>query len=373
VKNGFPLSPEHPRLAQILDRQGYATAAFVSSYVLDKRFGLAEGFDTYDDDLTPKTQDRSAPKCKLSKLERCADDTAARAAAWLRKRPSAQPFFLFVHLFDPHAAYRPPPGFIDRFPQPPEPTANPEAKKDPAARLAKLAGTFKRMGLAYDGEIAFADEAIGQILDTLEAKGLAKNTLVVITADHGEALGEHKVLTHGATLYDEVLHVPLVFRWPARIAAGREIDEPVGLIDVTPTILALAGVDTSSYDFQGTSLAGSLTGTEQLDPERPVYFQRRHFETKAILGYPVKGNAFGLRRGQWKYTESEARGNELYDLRTDPKESKNLVDQMPEKAQELAAELERWKQATRRSSADTTSRTVSPEDNERLRALGYVE
>jgi arylsulfatase A-like enzyme len=203
----FTLPEDVPTLASVLSTRGYDTAAFVSSFVLDRQFGLATGFTHYD-----ATLDEARPGAAVSlELERRGDRTVAAARAWLadRARQAQRPYFLWVHLYDPHEPYAAPSPYRERF-----------------------------AGRDYDGEVAFADALVGELL---EASGYASGAppLVVVASDHGESLGEHGESTHGLFVYDETQRVPLIVTWP-RVLSPRVVETPVRLLDVAPTVADLA-------------------------------------------------------------------------------------------------------------------------------------
>jgi arylsulfatase A-like enzyme len=285
-------------------------------------------------------------------FDRRADVVAARAVAWFeRRKGSGRPFFLWVHFYDPHWPYVPPEPFRTRF------GASPEGRREETVAL-------------YDGEIAFADAALGTLLERLDREDLAARTLVVVLGDHGEGLGEHGHAQHGLFVYEEAVRVPWVMRWTGRLAAGRRIRGPVELVDLLPTVLELLGLEVPA-GVQGQSLVPALRG-EPLQPERPVFFQRRRFDSpNAGAATPVRGEKFGVRRGRWKYIEAPAEATrELYDLAADPDELENLVDRFPEEAAALAALLEQW----RAQHASAPARAdIPPQTVEALRALGYVQ
>ncbi len=205
----FYLAPRFPTLATVLKARGYRTGAFVSSFILDRRYGLDRGFDVYDD----RMEGEYAQVVTLQ-AERRGDRTALALGRFVDERakePQA-PFFAWLHLYDPHEPYRPPRPFRDLFAQDP-----------------------------YDGEIAFADAILASVLDRLRAASLLDRTLVVVTADHGESLGEHGETTHSMFVYEGAIRVPLVVWRPGLVPAGRVVSEPVRLVDVAPTVLELLG------------------------------------------------------------------------------------------------------------------------------------
>lgn len=364
VKNGLPLAAGANTLAERMRAAGAATAAIVSSFPLDRRFGLDQGFDHYEDDFTREGSSYPAETWRGFEtggaFDRRANLTTDRAIRWLDARDAARPFFLFVHYFDPHDPYVPPEPWKSRFASPPD-----------AAK--SLAGALTKRALidAYDGEIAFTDDEVGRLLAHLTARGLDRDTLVVVTADHGEGLGQHGVLGHAVNIYEEAVSVPLIVRWTGTIEAGRTIDGPVESVDVLPTVLELLGLPQDDAG-RGQSLAGALLRGEALDPDRAVFTHRRPYDESAVeAGKRVHGDLLGVRRGRYKWIEGSVDGTrELFDLSSDPRETVNLTARDAERAAELSREVAAFRRAHTRAAGDAT---VSPEDRERLRALGYAD
>lgn len=360
LKNGHALAAEHETLAEIVRARGYETAAIVSSFVLHGKFALGQGFEVYDDDFSAARPSMPVRKWQAYAIEegfdRRAAEATSRAVRWLTTgRAKDRPFFLWVHYFDPHSPYDPPRRYRDAF----QPAG--DGRDGLAAAIA-----------AYDGEVRFTDEAIGWLLDAVDREGLRESTLVVATADHGEGLMQHGHMEHGLMLYEEAVRVPLVLRWPGRILAARTVAEPVGLVDVTPTVLDLLGVQRTGTPFQGTSFAPVLEGRAKGDPERAVFLQRRQYEPGVRDGFRVNGEKWAVRAGQWKYIEAlEERTRELYDLGADPGELQNRIDRFPERARVLSTALTAWRSVVTRSGSPPPG--ISPEDAEKLRALGYVQ
>jgi arylsulfatase A-like enzyme len=360
LKNGHPLAAGLTTLASRLSEAGFETGAVVSSYVLNAKFGYDQGFGSYDDDVsgasTPEGTRIWEGRTVEGKFYGSADDTTNRALRWLegRARPE-RPFFLFVHYFDPHDPYVPPPDY-----------------RPPFSPDAKTALKLQRTIFLYDTLIAYTDQEIGRLLDSLDRLGLADDTLVIVTGDHGEGLMQRGHMFHGVHIYEEGVRVPFIARWPGRIEPGRVVDGPVALLDVAPTLLALAGMR-GAGDFQGRSLAELMLGEEEGDPERPVYLYRRPYEGGEVAeGIHARGEKFGVRVGQWKLIEGpEEQTLELFDLEADPGETRNLVAEEPERTVELTDLLRDWRQQ-HRSSAPAPG-PISEEDRARLEALGYVE
>ncbi|UCE86438.1 MAG: sulfatase, partial [Deltaproteobacteria bacterium] len=284
MKNGWVLPERVDTMAEILASHGYDTAAFVSSFVLERRFGTAQGFAAYDDDFTGadassrirnwEGHDLTAP------YDRRGHQTADRAIAWLKTRQSHAPFFLWLHWFDPHSPYDPPQPYRDRF-----------ARPDAASQKDRWIDL-------YDGDVRFADEQLGRVLAALDAVAPAERTLTVVVGDHGEGLLDHGWLEHGVHLYEEAVRVPLVVHWPGRIRPQR-VPHPVGLVDVLPTLLGLVELPTHAA-LRGTDLAPILRGETPADPERAVFMQRRLYRGAMHKGVRVAGPKWAVRWRNWK-------------------------------------------------------------------------
>lgn len=331
----YALSPDAETLAERFRATGYRTAAFVSSFVMDARFGLAQGFDLYEDRL-------SGPEAglRLGNVEVPGGITTTRARQWLEaqaKQAGGSPFFLFLHYYDPHAPYRPPAPFAQSFPQQP-----------------------------YHGELAYLDQCIGQLLDTLESTGLARNTLLWVVSDHGESLGEHGEATHSLFIYDATLRVVSLLRPPpndGRYVAGEprvELSAQSGLVDLFPTLAEICGLPTGDRPLDGRSLVPAFRG-DALTP-RALYCEtlspRVSYHWAALRG---------VRTEQWKYVRAPI--PELYDLVNDPGELRNLAAARPAEVTRLSAELDRLLDVG--GTVDAT-RTPSREELEQLRSLGYL-
>ena len=324
-ENGVIFQKGVEPIARTLKANGYQTAAFVGAYVLDRRFGLAEGFDTYDD----KVQ-RDPEAMGRLEAERRGADVIDAALTWLDQ--GRAPFFLWVHLYDPHAPYTPPSEF-----------------------LAKAGGN------AYDGEVAYADAQAGRLLQRLRERGLADRTIVAVMGDHGEGLGEHGEHTHGMLAYDSTLRVPLIIAGPG--LAPREISTPVSLIDVVPSVLRLAGIQSASANKVSVLQDAQQPASAEApaDKERDVYSESQYAQTAGW--HPVAS----LVGEQWKLLLSSE--TELYDLKADPVESKNVAANHDGIVQGMTTRLQAM-QAVK--AAQPSEKTVSAEANERLRALGYA-
>jgi arylsulfatase A-like enzyme len=361
LKNGHILAEDFETLAERLGRNGYDTAAIVSSFPLDQRFGLAQGFGHYDDQLVSRRPVRGSwiweGVAGEGAFDQDARITTDEATEWLRsRRRRTRPFFLWVHYYDPHFPYRPARAYRGLFPEP-------EGK----------AFQLHRRIARYDAEIREMDDAIGRLLATLRAERREASTVLIVAADHGEGLMQHGWMHHGLQLYEESVRVPLLFRWPDGLPAGKRVAGPAKVADITPTILDLVGLplpDGIPPDG-AASLVSVMRGTAPLDPERPIYFQRRTYDTRSPYSMNAHGTKRAVRRGRWKYIEAPDEGTrELYDLAADPGERRNRVSEAPAEAAALATMLEDWRRAV---TVRQPSGAIAPEDAAKLRALGYIQ
>jgi arylsulfatase A-like enzyme/Tfp pilus assembly protein PilF len=335
---GEPLGKDLPYLPAILKAQGYRTAAFVGSFIIDPNnvvaTGFGRGWDTYDAHF----HNRARGEDRYKSVERRADVVVDHALAWLKAHPKG-PFLMWVHCYDPHAPYDPPPPFKARY------------AKDP-----------------YDGEIAYTDSAMGKLFAGLKAKGLYDRAVIAVMADHGEALGQHGEEHHGIFLYDETIHVPLLFKLSGERFADKKMSGRVRLVDVTPTILQIVGVPVPPV-MQGESLLGVMKLQPGEPPPPGVDADRSVF---SISDYGQR--AFGwswlrsLRSGKYLYVDAPHR--ELYDQTVDPGALHNLASTSKAVADTLQAQSDEFVQRTK--SAATAEAGLTSQQIESLRALGYV-
>ncbi|MBN1345276.1 MAG: sulfatase-like hydrolase/transferase [Phycisphaerae bacterium] len=328
VNGMFQLDEKVPTLAGTLRGKGYRTGAVIAAFVLDRRFGLARGFDHYDDDLSTGRQ-----SFQFSYRERQADQVNAAAIQWLRQS-SNKPFFLFVHYFDPHWPFNAP-----------EPFASKYKNNDHGD---------------YDGEIAYTDHQLGELLKELKRLGVRDRTLIAVTSDHGEGLGEHDEKTHSLLLYDTTLRVPLIVAAPSRIPQNRLVTRQVGLIDLTPTILDLLGV----------TIPTGLDGVSLLAPP-PASPRRLYIET--LAGEFMHGWAplVGVRGEDYKFVLAPR--PELYDLRADPNEMNDLFRSDRATASKLYDALKAMVGGDPELVTQVAANLPMDEDTrKRLGALGYL-
>jgi arylsulfatase A-like enzyme/Tfp pilus assembly protein PilF len=321
-------------LAEILQKMDYRTGAVVSSYVLASHFGLNQGFDDYDDYFFQKKgeiQDHS-------QNERIGEAVTDISKKWLQKNHK-KPFFLWVHYFDPHSPYEPPPPFDNLYKEKP-----------------------------YDGEIAYTDKCLGVLLEEINKLSLLKNTCIIVVGDHGEGLWEHNEQTHGLFIYDTTLKVPLIISYPKRFQKGNKVASLVGTVDIMPTILEMLGVKSEEFFVQGASLVHFLTEKDK-DMKRDLYCESQY--PKLNLNWaPLEGI---VTYDGWKYIYAPK--PELYNLKEDPQENKNLLSISPQKAKSLHERLLSLKKDLLEKSQaleDAKSIALSPETRERLQSLGYI-
>ncbi len=326
--HSFRLSNRAVTLTEILRNNGYRTAAVVGSFILDSSFGLAQGFEYYDDEMVS-----SRVAGGLQRLTpRPASDVTSSSLSWL-SRVSGEPFFLWVHYYDPHHPYEPPPPYADLY------------REDP-----------------YNGEIAFVDENVGRILQVLEAEKLLEETFIVVAGDHGEGLGDHGEKTHSVFVYEPMIRVPFIISRPRSLPAGVRIEEPVSLADIFPTILDLLDLDYEA-DLDGMSLVPLLRDGEKRD--RFLYSESMF--SSLTYGWSELSS---LRGPRWKYIRSAT--PELYDLSRDPAEENNLAEARPDVLERFEARLDSLLEESPSGESFSDRRSSTPEERERLAALGYV-
>jgi arylsulfatase A-like enzyme/Flp pilus assembly protein TadD len=330
------LPPSIGLLPEAFRRHGYDTAAFVSAFVLNSSWGLNRGFQTYNDHFGAQQNVLRNPE----NSERRADETVGHLLAWFQARArrgaASRPFFVWLHLYDPHSPYDPPEPFHRQY-----------------------------AGHLYDGEVAYADSQLARVFDYLRKSGLYDRALIVLLADHGESLGEHGEDEHSFFIYNSTLHVPLIFKLPRAEGAPRVVRRLVGTIDVPPTILELLHLrDPLSRQFQGSSLASEILGKGAASAH-PVYSET--YYARDSFGW---SELACVTTDRFKYIQ--APHPELYDLAKDPRELRNLYG---ERATLAAALREQLTDIERRYSSTQTAAVgppLPPETVEKLRSLGYV-
>jgi choline-sulfatase len=331
-----PLAGDVPTLAEALKAQGFDTAAFVSSFVLSAQSGLNRGFDHFDDAFKAGTTDEAL---LFGSVQRRGDETLTRVEQWLDGRSPearARRTAIWVHLYDPHDPYEPPEPFASKFADHP-----------------------------YDGEVAWTDTLLGRLRADLEARQLWDNALVVVTADHGEALGEHDETGHGFFTYETTLKVPLVIRGPG-VAVNSTVSGTTRLVDVAPTVLSLLGLPALGGDTTGVDLSTHLA------PGGPAIARMTYAESLMPLVQYQWSDLRVIRDGSWKYILAPR--PELYDLSADPGETRDLSATEPATAARLRTALEGLLRAERNRarSAPSSASPLSADVLQKLGALGYV-
>jgi choline-sulfatase len=327
---GFYLDDEQLTLAEVLRDHGFRTGGFVGAFVLDRRWGIAQGFDRYFDDFD---LDRFESAAGMDMIQRPGSEVVDRALEWLQSEPS-RPFFAWVHLYDAHTPYDAPEPFQSRFPR-------------------------TRDG-AYSAEIASADAQVGRLIASLHADGRLDDTLVIVVADHGEMLGEHGELTHGFFVYEGATHIPLIVSGPG-VPAG-VVSDQVRIVDVMPTALSLLGVAVPAQ-VQGTNLMPLARGRHLgLVAHSESWYPRYHYGWSELRS---------IQDGRFKLIQAPR--PELYDLATDPREERDRSTiELASRLDVFTNALQDFEAHTARAGAPQGPRPIDSETEERLAALGYV-
>lgn len=367
--NSYKLGKSLPRLSTSLAAAGYRNAAFAGNGLLDEKAGFLAGFD-----------DSEIFTTYLGSLDR---EIVDAGIAWLRAHKSDQPFFLWLHLMDPHGPYFSAPAEVrdnvphddglggGELPLHDHNYGNGVIPKYQELAASRRAPFYRRR---YRAEVHWADRQIGRVLQELERTGRERNTLVIVTADHGESLGEHDAyFQHGWYVYEPSANVPLAFSLPGRIPAGRVLEDNASLIDIFPTVLAGLGVPAPG-ELQGADLGPLLRGSEQPPERGPVF----------VIA-PKESGIVGAREGRFKMIHTPAQpptasagrpfdppGWALFDLQADPGETRDVAAAHPEVAKRLQAAILEWIREHRFDRPAPTA-VVDRATEERLRQLGYIE
>ena len=323
----YRLASTNVTLAEILREKGFATGAVVGAVVMDSQFGLDRGFDYYDDRFEGQSDVQYINQRK-------ADEISNVGIKWLDDHKDEK-FFLFLHYFDPHANYEPPEPFASRF----------------------------RRSL-YAGEIAYTDHCIGRVIEKLKKLGLYDSTLLVITSDHGESLGEHLERTHAYFIYQGTVKVPLIFKIPGG-PKGKRIEKIAGLIDIVPTICEVVGVSAPSQ-VQGEDLSGHFLSHIHEPGKRQIYC-----ESLTPLRMYGANPLRGIVTERFKYIQTTR--PEIYDLIEDAHETNNLIKQHPCQARLLQDSLNQILEQTVRKDESDSKLEMEEEMRKRLESLGYVD
>lgn len=326
---GFFLGPEQTTLAEMLAPLGFKTGGFVAAYVLDGKWGIGQGFETYVDDFDmSKSRGRS-----LGEIQRPANEVVDKALPWIESVRD-QPFFAWLHFYDPHTPYAPP---------------------EPYRTMYK--------GRPYKGEVAFMDSQVGRVIDFLQSKGLLDRTIITVLGDHGESLGDHGEDAHGFFIYEAATRVPFIIRAPLESARGRRVADPVRTVDVVPTVLDLLGLPPAAQ-VAGKSLVPLMTGQAielGLEGYAEAMYPLHHYGWSDLRA---------MRSGRFKVIDAPR--PELYDIETDPHEKVDIYQQRRTVGDQMIARLRAMEQAFEKVAAAPPPGDVDPEVRARLAALGYI-
>ncbi len=329
---GYTVGEELTTLAEALSAHGWSTAGFISSFVLDSRWGIAQGFDHYFDDFDLSTFEETP---NLSSVQRSGAETIAAAETWFEERDDEAPFFVWLHLYDPHDPYTPPEPYLSQHP-----------------------------GRPYDGEVAYTDALLGGFRRFLEGRGLLDDALVILTGDHGEGLGDHGELAHGFFIYDSTIHVPLIIRPPGGVAGGRVVSTAVSHVDLYPTVLDAVGID-PPQPVHGQSLMAIVRG-EGSPIDREVYSESLY----PLLHYgwaPLRS----VRTDRYKLISAPR--PEVFDFVTDPREGRDLASGQPALVSDLETRLAGLRSTIDiGTGSDASSPDLDPQTLAQLQALGYA-
>jgi len=340
---GYQLGKSQVTLAEILKNKGFSTAAFIGSFILDSKFGLDQGFDSYNDDF-------GSGETSTGINERRAGDTTQLALDWIDGHHKEN-MFLFLHYYDPHSDYNPPEPYDSMF-------AN-----------SFLADTVHEFWSLYNGEVAYTDHCIGKVINKLKSLKIYDSTLIVVTADHGEMFGEHGELTHGYFLYRSNIRVPMIFKLPGSSSPQR-IEDIAGIIDIVPTVCDLLDIETPT-GIQGKNLAQYFSNT-------PPQSEDRHIYCESLFPTKYEANSLlGLISDRYKYIQTTR--PELYDIIADPLETTNLIAYDPnllaqnhesKRARLLKGRLGQIIEQT--VTDGSNKKEIDEETLARLESLGYV-
>jgi arylsulfatase A-like enzyme len=377
-----------PTLAEVLKESGYLTSAFISAFVLDSRFGLDEGFDVYDDNIQNQAYFyffSASPPFALAgglkllglsppyKPERKADQTTGAVIEWIEKNRESR-FFMWVHYFDPHGPLNPPAPYDTLYLSP---GTDPHRFRDDIEDLISLLGKVDSRELSdeeiegikslYKGEVTFTDHHIGNLMKSIRELGIGDRTLVVLTSDHGQSLSEHHYIGHSMELYQEIMHIPLIINYPGQLQQGLVVEELVQSIDIMPTILSSLEIEVP-VSCSGSNL---LRLVEPSARNRDDSNQWAYIET--LFPKPARNKLVGLSSEDYKYIRAlEGEREELYHVKTDPKEMDNLASADTQRSEQMRNHilslLEEWQ-----NESTSIEIPLDHQTTEAMKALGYIQ
>ena len=357
-RNGQKLDTGRPVLAEVLRYYGYATAGYVNSSIVGREMMFHRGFDTF----------RIERNYAQRHWRWGGEELFDVGINWMQKRQ--EPFFLWLHCEYPHASYNPPPPYNRQFGEGPDKVLHWLSQKTADQLYAQgnwpAAAERETLSSLYDGEVAFADAGFGRVLDALAESGQLENSIVVLTADHGESLFDRRGISgHRGKFYDNVLHVPLILKLPGNEPGGISVDSLVQSVDLFPTLLELAGIDVPA-GLDGKSLLPAVSG------ETPVI--RDEIFAEFLFAEPKKygGPVVAVRTDRWKLILRSNGDDELYDLESDPGERTNLADTRPDDLAHCANRIRRWDAAHPRDERGERGLVISDELRRVLEEAGYL-
>jgi len=326
---GQPLSPEFRTITQAFKQRDYATGAVVSAFVLDRSWGLSRGFDFYDDTFAAEEFQQK----DVGLVARRASESVNLAIGWLKRTPH-RPFFLWLHLYDPHSPYDPPEPYRSQY-----------------------------RGHLYDGEVAYADHELGRLIAWLKQNQLYNSSLIVFLSDHGESLGEHGEQEHGFFVYNSTIHIPLILKPPAGTPFHpQRVNAPVETVALAPTLLGMAGLkDPIEKQFQAPGLLENANNKDTLGAYSETLYPFSSFGWSPL---------HGLETSRFHYIDAPT--PELYDIVSDPGETKNIASQQPATVAVFKDKLERQLKNNPFTKIQSNSSQMNPDAVERLRSLGYI-
>ncbi len=372
-RNDYLVPESNRMLAEIFVEQGYQTAAFIGAIPIAEHSLVLQGFEHIDERF-----DRHRDHGVVDQTQRDAPDVTDSVLGWLTEREDDRPLMLFVHYFDVHAPYISPPEFLSRYDV--DPDLEGAGTMEHLARVRRMLRNHKpeatehahQLRQRYLAGVTWVDTELQRLVDGLAEQGILDDALLVVTSDHGETFTSHEeIFDHGATVYDETIHTPLILRFPASWRAGTRIGHVVSSIDVLPTVLELFDIPLEET-IEGISQLGALRGDWFPRLDRPVFAEatKPHSRKKTDwLNDPMRK---AIRTSSHKLILSPSQGatTELYDLAADPDEATDLAEQQPALSATLLEQLERWRASAK---PKRSKRASSARVRAELAALGYIE
>jgi arylsulfatase A-like enzyme len=383
------LHRDNNTMAEVLARNGYQTAGFINNVYIRRQTGLAQGFQQYEEFwgrnegsslmlLIEFLQEKFRPRS-----DKGAAETSRALANWLdHDWNSKSPFFLFTHFMEPHAPYGSTKEYLQKFlPAGVQPDSahrvNQDAELYICDKLNMTDGDFEILRSLYDSDIRYLDNIIGGLLELLRSRNLIDNTIVILTADHGENFGEHHLMSHELSVYDTLVRVPLLIRYPRNLPAGSKFENPVQLIDLFPTVLQILHINKEKLDLQGSNILPDASPGEfvfaEYNNSRAVDNIRRRFGEEIPSNPAYRAKILKVARSsEWKFIWGTDGTRELYAIRSDIYEKNNLFQSDSPHAQRMEQAVRNWVSSFKPSSY-YRQEDISREALRELRSLGYIQ